>query len=168
MRLILLAAFAALAGLFWVASGGAEFDPPERAATPQREAAPVPVAAPAPLTQAEAAPEPEVGSAEIAAFDRAAAEAEAEGAPAATAAPEPVAEEASAADGVTAALAEALDLRTVDGSVVNVREGPGTEFGIVGQLAEGQRAEVLFERDGWAEVRAEDGTTGWMAARFLR
>lgn len=59
------------------------------------------------------------------------------------------------------------DLREVAGSRVNMRAGPGTEHGVVTVLSRGARAEVIEEDGGWARVRADDGTTGWMAARLL-
>ena len=169
MRLFLLACFAILAALFWAASGGDEFDPPKPAiaapAPAPSEAAPLPE--PAPLTQAAAEPERTVAPADVAAFDRAAEAAET-GAPSSVV-PETgeAAPSTDAADPIAAALSEALDLRVVTGTLVNVRSGPGTAFEVVAQLAEGQRAEALREEDGWAEVRLEDGTTGWMSARFL-
>ena len=171
MRLFLPVAFVLLAAAFWFASGGSAFDPPERTVTARRAPEPAPAApavpAPAPLTQAAAEPEAQVGPADAAAFDRAAAEAE-RAAPASAPVAAPSAGDAPPEDAIEDALGEALDLRTVTGSVVNVRGGPSTGFDVVGQLAEGARAEILQEADGWAEVRAEDGTTGWMAARFLR
>ncbi len=166
MPYFLIVAFGLLALLFWVASGGDAFEPPERTARAEPEAsAPVVVPAlpgPAPLTQI-AAEEPEIREVDIAAFDRAIAAAEE------AIAPPPVAPAAPARDAsIEAALGEALDLRTVTGSVVNMRGGPGTGFDVVGQLVEGQGAEVLQEDGDWAEVRTEDGATGWMASRFLR
>lgn len=60
-----------------------------------------------------------------------------------------------------------IDLREVSGTRVNMRAGPGTEHGIVTVLSRGARTEVLETKDGWARIRAEDGTTGWMSARLL-
>ena len=60
-----------------------------------------------------------------------------------------------------------VDVRMVAGSRVNMRLGPGTAHGVVTVLAGGTRTEVLEENGGWARVRAEDGTTGWMSARLL-
>ena len=171
MRLFLPVAFALLAGAFWLASGGSAFDPPERTAAAPRAPAPAApaVPAPAPLTQAAAEPEARVGPADAAAFDRAAAEAERTD-PAPSEAPSPAEPPASATaqDAIADALDETLDLRTVTGSVVNMRAGPGTGFDVVGQLTEGARAELLSVAGGWSEVRTEDGTTGWMASRFLQ
>ena len=173
MRLFLPVAFALLAAAFWLASGGSAFDPPERTVAAPRapEPAAPAVPAPAPLTQTAAEPEGQVGPLDAAAFDRAAAEAERTAAaptPTEASTPEDQAVSGAAGDAIADALDQTLDLRTVTGSVVNMRGGPGTGFDVVGQLVEGARAEVLSEADGWSEVRTEDGTTGWMASRFLR
>ncbi|MEJ6399314.1 SH3 domain-containing protein [Yoonia sp. 208BN28-4] len=63
----------------------------------------------------------------------------------------------------------ALDLRAVAGSRVNMREGPGTNFGVIDTIDGGTQAEVIeVNADGWARIRLT-GTnqTGWMAERLL-
>lgn len=57
--------------------------------------------------------------------------------------------------------------RIVTGDRVNMRAGPGTGFEVVGQLVAGQRTEVLGAEGNWLRVRGEDGTEGWMSARYL-
>ncbi len=68
---------------------------------------------------------------------------------------------ASAAPGVA-------DLRVVTGSRVNLREGPGTSFGTIGQVVSGTILEVIETNGGWAHIQVQ-GTTevGWMSADFL-
>lgn len=56
--------------------------------------------------------------------------------------------------------------REVTGDRVNLREGPGTTFDVVGRLARGEAAEVIELRDGWARVRV-GANEGWMSERFL-
>jgi len=64
---------------------------------------------------------------------------------------------------------EPIDLRTVAGSRVNMRAGPGTNFNILDSLIAGTWTEVLeVDADGWARIRNMDtGQEGWMAERFL-
>lgn len=64
----------------------------------------------------------------------------------------------------------AEDLRRVTGSVVNVRNGPGTGYSVVNQLRRGDAVEVLADPgDGWVKLQAVDTRRiGWMSARFLR
>ena len=56
-------------------------------------------------------------------------------------------------------------IRRVSGTVVNLREGPGTAFAKVAQLNRGTEVEVLYDQgDGWVELRVvADGQIGWIA-----
>lgn len=58
------------------------------------------------------------------------------------------------------------DLREVTGTRVNMREGPGTIYPVVGRLALGQEVEVLSDSGtGWLRVRLREGQQpGWVAA----
>ena len=62
-----------------------------------------------------------------------------------------------------------LDLRVVAGRRVNMRAGPGTNFGVLDTLPGGTDAEVIeINADGWAKIRILDtGQIGWMAERLL-
>lgn len=77
---------------------------------------------------------------------------------------------AAAPDAAPAPLVEAAapagSRREVSGDRVNLREGPGTTFDVVGRLARGEVAEVIERRDGWARVRV-GANEGWMSERFL-
>lgn len=61
------------------------------------------------------------------------------------------------------------DIRSVTGSAVNVRSGPGTNYGVVNQLGLGDEVEVLEDSGtGWVRLRPLNGSpTGWMAAFLL-
>ena len=62
-----------------------------------------------------------------------------------------------------------LDIRQVAGSRVNMRDGPGTGYGIVTSLTEGTEVEVI-ETDGagWVKLRTtDDQFVGWMAEYLL-
>ncbi|WP_226624323.1 SH3 domain-containing protein [Alloyangia pacifica] len=74
----------------------------------------------------------------------------------------------SAAPAVASA-ATPSDLRQVTGSRVNLRYGPGTDYSVVGQLAEGDEVEVLSDPgDGWVKLQARNGgTAGWMYDAYL-
>jgi len=54
--------------------------------------------------------------------------------------------------------------------VVNVRSGPGTTFGVVGQAEPGAQVNVIGFSDNseWVNVRLEDDTEGWISAPLLR
>lgn len=63
--------------------------------------------------------------------------------------------------------APAADLRRVNGSRVNLREGPGTGFGVIGQLSRGTSVEVLEDGGaGWVRLQVmPSGPTGWKIGR---
>lgn len=62
-----------------------------------------------------------------------------------------------------------VDLRAVSGSRVNMRTGPGTNYGVLDKLVRGTQAEVIeITGDGWARIRVvETGQVGWLAAKLL-
>ncbi len=49
---------------------------------------------------------------------------------------------------------------------ISKRLGPSTEHRIVRMLAAGSRMEVLSERNGWLQVRGQDGLEGWILKRY--
>ena len=59
----------------------------------------------------------------------------------------------------------------VSATGANVREGPGTAFGVLGSLAQGEQVLVVDEDapvEGWSRVRLEgDGVEGYIARRLL-
>ncbi|MEM1374590.1 MAG: SH3 domain-containing protein [Pseudomonadota bacterium] len=80
-----------------------------------------------------------------------------------------IGEAAAPAEPVIEEVVASIDLRTVTGSRVNMRNGPGTNFQVLTQLVRGDEAEVLQNPgDGWVKIRAtESGRVGWMAERLL-
>ncbi len=56
----------------------------------------------------------------------------------------------------------------VTGSLVNLRDGPGTSNPVVGQVQLGDEAEVLSDVNGWYEIRLTNGSgSGWIFGKFL-
>jgi hypothetical protein len=86
---------------------------------------------------------------------------------------------AAAADGGVFSLADTpaagaaagpvVGLRWVQASAINVREGPGTGYGVAGRLTRGEAVTVVADAgDGWLRIRIEgDGLEGFVAARLL-
>jgi len=68
-------------------------------------------------------------------------------------------------DGVIPASETPVDLRLVSGNNVNMRNGPGTSYSVVGRLTRGEEVEVLSDPgNGCLKLRvAETGNVGWMA-----
>jgi hypothetical protein len=48
---------------------------------------------------------------------------------------------------------------------VNLREGPGTRYRIIGKAYLRNTFEILSENPGWLRVRLESGAEGWMSKR---
>ena len=67
--------------------------------------------------------------------------------------------------------AEAAKILVVAAKSVNVREGPGKDFGIVSRLVRGEAVLVVSAGegpDGWSLIRIEgDGVEGYVASRLL-
>ncbi len=61
------------------------------------------------------------------------------------------------------------DLREVTGDRVNMRDGPGTDYGVIDRLGQGSVIEVIeIGVDGWVRVQVESsGLSGWMSDQFL-
>lgn len=61
------------------------------------------------------------------------------------------------------------DVRTVNGTSVNVRGGPGTNYAVVNRMVRGDKVEILQRPgDGWVQLRpVGGGPVGWMAEFLL-
>ncbi len=77
-------------------------------------------------------------------------------------------------DGLTVAVTSSEsrsfdDIRTVSGNRVNVRGGPGTDFGIVARLVRGDAVKIIQDDgNGWVRFEALNGdASGWMADFLL-
>jgi SH3-like domain-containing protein len=55
----------------------------------------------------------------------------------------------------------------VKGKSLNLRQGPGTEHGVVAELGQGELLKTLEKRDEWVRVERYDGATGWVARRLV-
>ena len=75
----------------------------------------------------------------------------------------------AATDPSIATLSDDFDVRSISGSSVNVRGGPGTGFAVVDRLQRGDQVEIIQNPgDGWVQLRPlGGGTVGWMAEFLL-
>jgi len=55
----------------------------------------------------------------------------------------------------------------VNGDHINVRDGPGTSYGIIGELNKGESVAVLDKSSDWYKVKLSNGN-GWVAGSFLQ
>lgn len=51
--------------------------------------------------------------------------------------------------------------------IVNIRSGPGTKYRIIAQAQYGVVFRTLKQIKGWAKVRHENGTIGWISRKLL-
>ena len=92
-------------------------------------------------------------------------------APAAPVMAMPVVLETKAAAPVVVPAPESGKILFIGAKSVNVREGPGKDFAVVGRLARGEAVLVVADGegpDGWSLIRIEgDGVEGYVASRLL-
>ncbi|KKR15193.1 MAG: hypothetical protein UT42_C0007G0009 [Candidatus Falkowbacteria bacterium GW2011_GWA2_39_24] len=51
---------------------------------------------------------------------------------------------------------------------LNVRQGPGTNYDLVGKVTPGDRLPFLEESNGWYQITLVDGQTGWIVATYAQ
>ena len=81
--------------------------------------------------------------------------------------PEPAKPEPAKAQAAKAETAAAGDIRTVVGSGVNVRSGPGKSNGRAFGLAGGEKVTVGENQRGWLKITDDQGRTGWVYKDYL-
>ncbi|PKM78889.1 MAG: hypothetical protein CVU88_08640, partial [Firmicutes bacterium HGW-Firmicutes-13] len=64
--------------------------------------------------------------------------------------------------------AQGNNLALVKVSVLNVREGPGTNYRIIGRVTLNQQLEILERRQDWLRVKLPNNQAGWVAAEFVK
>jgi len=50
---------------------------------------------------------------------------------------------------------------------INIRSGPGTQYGVVAEAQYGVVFQTLKQKNGWVNIRHENGVTGWADRRLL-
>lgn len=186
MGKFIVGSFAIMAWVFYILSGGANFQPETRIATmgvPQQDgslaadvvAVTQPVAAqPAPDLPAATKVEPAIMDAApvsdaipVAASTQTAPAFDGTLTTAGTIEPMFTSLAAPAPAGVGSP--DLTALRAVAGRAVNMREGPSTSFNVIDTLPQGTQTEVIeSDGTGWVRVRVvSTGQTGWMAERLL-
>lgn len=59
------------------------------------------------------------------------------------------------------------DYKQVNTETLNVREGAGKEYNIVGQVNKGDNVTALSESGSWTQIETETGLTGFAATKYL-
>lgn len=63
----------------------------------------------------------------------------------------------------TASAFKVNDNVVIKESLVNVRQGPGIEYGVISQVKNGQSFTVIDVQKDWLKVRLDSGNAGWLA-----
>ena len=63
--------------------------------------------------------------------------------------------------------AQGAEFRSIDGSKVNLRAGPGKDHKRLFQVSRGYPVKVLEQRDGWARVEDFEGDRAWVHGDLL-
>ncbi len=63
--------------------------------------------------------------------------------------------------------ARAETLYVDDITELNVRQGKGINYNIIGTLTAGEAVEMITFSSGWTKIRLPDGREGWVASRYL-
>lgn len=58
------------------------------------------------------------------------------------------------------------DEAVINGSNLNIRSGPGTEYESIGRADTGEKFTIMQQQDNWIEIELQDGT-GWVSAEFV-
>ena len=59
------------------------------------------------------------------------------------------------------------DYKYVNTETLNIREGAGKEFNVVGQVNKGDKVKALSESGSWTQIETETGLTGFVATKYL-
>lgn len=67
----------------------------------------------------------------------------------------------------SSAAAQTAQTAVIKGSSMNVRSGPGTGYGLVTQVGQGERFPVIEKSGDWYKVRLKNGNFGWLAGWLI-
>ncbi|MCB2181906.1 MAG: SH3 domain-containing protein [Desulfobulbaceae bacterium] len=68
---------------------------------------------------------------------------------------------------VFASLTSSKAHMVVKKKIINIRSGPGTKYRIIAQAKYGVVFRTIKQVKGWAKVRHQNGTTGWVSRKLL-
>jgi uncharacterized protein YgiM (DUF1202 family) len=59
------------------------------------------------------------------------------------------------------------DYKNINTETLNIREGAGKDYNVVGQVNKGDRVTALSESGSWTQIETETGLTGFVATKYL-
>ncbi len=54
---------------------------------------------------------------------------------------------------------------TTESGRLNIRNGPGTDYSIIGSLQKGEKVDIITEKNGWGQLG--DSIDGWVSLKFI-
>jgi len=71
-------------------------------------------------------------------------------------------------DGTTKSLGSGTKTVKTSGGSLNLRSGPGTSYGVKGQVANGAKVKVLNTEGSWVKITVQSsGKTGWIQEKYI-
>jgi uncharacterized protein YgiM (DUF1202 family) len=59
------------------------------------------------------------------------------------------------------------DYKQVNVETLNIREGAGKQFNVIGKVNKGDKLISMSESDGWTQIETETGLTGYVSIRIF-
>jgi uncharacterized protein YraI len=59
------------------------------------------------------------------------------------------------------------DTMFINAEELNIRDGAGTKFGVIGKARQGDKIVVISTVSNWSEIETQDGTKGFVSTKFL-
>lgn len=59
------------------------------------------------------------------------------------------------------------NVKIVTANTLNIRDGAGKEYTVIGQIHKGEKVNAIYELGDWTEIQTEDSIIGFVASEFL-
>lgn len=59
------------------------------------------------------------------------------------------------------------EYKYVNTETLNIRNGPGKDYAIVGKVNKGDKVKTVSESNSWTEIETESGTKGFVSSKFI-
>lgn len=60
-----------------------------------------------------------------------------------------------------------IKIGIVDATSLNVRQGAGLGYSVVGKLSMGDKVNIIAKKDGWYQVKMSNGSIGWVYSTYI-
>lgn len=68
---------------------------------------------------------------------------------------------------LTINIANSQEVKYINASELNVREGAGTNYSVITKVSENEKVTIISEQGKWSEIETENGTKGFVSTKFL-